>query len=131
MTGRKMTVGIIVGNRNFFPALLAKAGREDIIRLLAEKGYDAVVLTPEDTRFRRGRDTRGRQEMRCAVPRQPRPHRRRDRHPAELRRRTRDRQHAALRRPRRAGADPADARRGRQDDDPIPAGQLLRQDVGL
>ena len=51
MTDRKMTMGVIVGNRNFFPALLAKSGREDIIRVLADKGYDSVVLTPEDTRF--------------------------------------------------------------------------------
>ena len=51
MTDRKMTMGVIVGNRNFFPALLAKSGREEIIRVLADKGYDSVVLTPEDTRF--------------------------------------------------------------------------------
>jgi L-fucose isomerase-like protein len=51
MTDRKMTFGVIVGNRNFFPALLAKSGREDIIRVLGEKGHDCVVLTPEDTRF--------------------------------------------------------------------------------
>jgi L-fucose isomerase-like protein len=51
MTDRKMTMGVIVGNRNFFPALLAKSGREDILRALAKKGYDAVALTPEDTRY--------------------------------------------------------------------------------
>ena len=38
MTDRKMTMGVIVGNRNFFPALLAKSGREEIIRVLADKG---------------------------------------------------------------------------------------------
>ncbi|MGA2484868.1 MAG: fucose isomerase [Roseiarcus sp.] len=51
MTDRKMTMGVIVGNRNFFPALLAKSGREEIIKVLADKGYDSVVLTPEDTRY--------------------------------------------------------------------------------
>ena len=51
MADRKMTMGVIVGNRNFFPALLAKSGREEIIRVLADRGYDSVVLTPEDTRF--------------------------------------------------------------------------------
>jgi len=51
MTKRKMTMGVIVGNRNFFPALLAKAGREDIIRVLAKKGYDAIVLSLEDTKY--------------------------------------------------------------------------------
>ena len=81
--------------------------------------------------LRRGRDARRRQEMRRAVQGQSRPHRRRDRHLAELRRRARDRQHAALRRPRRSRAGPGDPRHGRQDDDPAPARQLLRQDVGL
>ncbi len=51
MTERKMTMGVIVGNRNFFPALLAKSGREEIIKVLADKGFDSVVLTPDDTRF--------------------------------------------------------------------------------
>ena len=51
MNDRKMTMGVIVGNRNFFPALLAKSGREEIIKVLADKGYDAIVLTPDDTRF--------------------------------------------------------------------------------
>ena len=51
MTERKMTMGVIVGNRNFFPALLAKSGREEIIETLARKGYDIVVLTPDDTRY--------------------------------------------------------------------------------
>ncbi len=51
MTKHKMTMGVIVGNRNFFPALLAKAGREDIIRVLAKKGYDAIVLSLEDTKY--------------------------------------------------------------------------------
>ena len=51
MTNRKLTLGVIVGNRNFFPALLAKAGREDIIGVLAKKGFDSVVLSPEETKY--------------------------------------------------------------------------------
>jgi L-fucose isomerase-like protein len=51
MTNRKMTMGVIVGNRNFFPALLAKTGRDDIIRVLAKKGFDAIVLSPEETKY--------------------------------------------------------------------------------
>jgi L-fucose isomerase-like protein len=51
MANRKMTLGVIVGNRNFFPALLAKTGREDIIRVLAEKEIDPIVLSPEETKY--------------------------------------------------------------------------------
>ena len=51
MANRKMTMGVIVGNRNFFPSVLCKAGREDIIRALAKKGIDAVCLTPEESSF--------------------------------------------------------------------------------
>jgi L-fucose isomerase-like protein len=51
MTNHKMTMGVIVGNRNFFPALLAKTGREDIIRVLAKKGFDAIVLSPDQTKY--------------------------------------------------------------------------------
>ena len=51
MTNRKLTLGVIVGNRNFFPALLARAGREDIIRVLTKKGCDLIVLSPEETKY--------------------------------------------------------------------------------
>ncbi|MFA5293058.1 MAG: L-fucose/L-arabinose isomerase family protein [Phycisphaerae bacterium] len=47
----KMTFGVIVGNRGFFPALLAKKGREDILNILKKNGYDAVCLTEKDTKF--------------------------------------------------------------------------------
>ena len=51
MTGnRKMTMGVIVGNRGFFPAALAEAGREAIIKTLSGAGIDVVVLTPEQSR---------------------------------------------------------------------------------
>jgi L-fucose isomerase-like protein len=45
------TFGVIVGNRGFFPAILARDGREEILRLLGQEGYKAVCLTPEDTKF--------------------------------------------------------------------------------
>ena len=47
---KKMTMGIIVGNRNFFPDILAKSGREDIVRVLNRKGIDTIVLTPEESK---------------------------------------------------------------------------------
>ena len=47
---RKMTMGLIVGNRGFFPAHLAKTGREEMIRVLQGAGMDVVVLGPEQSR---------------------------------------------------------------------------------
>ena len=45
------TLGLLVGNRGFFPAHLVKKGREEILAVLAEEGLKAVALTPEDTPF--------------------------------------------------------------------------------
>jgi L-fucose isomerase-like protein len=47
----KMTFGVIVGNRGFFPDHLAKSGREDIIATLNAAGYNAVCLTPEESKY--------------------------------------------------------------------------------
>ncbi len=50
MSARKMTMGIIVGNRGFFPDALAKTGREEMIRALESAGIGAVVLGPEESK---------------------------------------------------------------------------------
>jgi L-fucose isomerase-like protein len=50
MAEKKMTMGVIVGNRGFFPDQLAKVGREEMIRALAKAGMDCVVLTPEESK---------------------------------------------------------------------------------
>jgi L-fucose isomerase-like protein len=50
MAPRKTTMAVIVGNRNFFPDLLAKSGRDDIIRVLEAKGWDVVVMSPEHSK---------------------------------------------------------------------------------
>jgi L-fucose isomerase-like protein len=47
---RKMTMGVIVGNRGFFPDDLAKTGREDMIQALQKAGIDVVVLGPEQSK---------------------------------------------------------------------------------
>ncbi len=47
---KKMTMGVIVGNRGFFPDQLAKSGREEIIKALAKAGMDSIVLGPEDSK---------------------------------------------------------------------------------
>ncbi len=47
---KKMTMGVIVGNRGFFPDQLAKTGREEIIQALTKAGMDYVVMSPEDSK---------------------------------------------------------------------------------
>ncbi|MGH9493873.1 MAG: L-fucose/L-arabinose isomerase family protein, partial [Candidatus Sulfotelmatobacter sp.] len=49
-SGKKMTMGIIVGNRGFFPDQLARSGREEMIQALAKAGIDSVVLGTEDSK---------------------------------------------------------------------------------
>ena len=50
MSEKKMTMGVIIGNRGFFPDQLAKSGREEMIQALAKAGIDCVVLGPEDSK---------------------------------------------------------------------------------
>ncbi|HXW15742.1 MAG TPA: fucose isomerase, partial [Terriglobia bacterium] len=45
------TFGVIIGNRGFFPDILARDGREEILRVLEGEGYGSVCLTPADTKF--------------------------------------------------------------------------------
>jgi len=45
----KVTLGVIMGNRGFFPDHLVEEGRKEILKVLAEEGVDVVTLTPEDT----------------------------------------------------------------------------------
>src|ERR1700730_8514220 len=47
MGNSSMTMGLIVGNRGFFPDHLAKTGREEMIQVLQAAGIDVVVLGPE------------------------------------------------------------------------------------
>jgi L-fucose isomerase-like protein len=47
----KVTLGVIVGNRGFFPDHLCKTGREEVLRVLAEEGIEVVILGTEDTPF--------------------------------------------------------------------------------
>jgi len=50
MSNKKMTMGVIVGNRGFFPDQLAKSGREEMMQALAQAGIDCVVLGPEESK---------------------------------------------------------------------------------
>lgn len=47
----KVTFGVIVGNRGFFPDVLAKEGRKDILEVLKTNGYGAVALPMTETKY--------------------------------------------------------------------------------
>jgi len=51
MSAQRMTFGIIVGNRGFFPDHLAKTGREEILQVLNRAGFDAIVLGPDQSKY--------------------------------------------------------------------------------
>jgi len=46
---KQMTMGVLVGNRGFFPSHLATSGRLEIIAALEAAGIQPIVLTPEVT----------------------------------------------------------------------------------
>jgi L-fucose isomerase-like protein len=46
-----VTLGLIVGNRGFFPDHLCEAGRKTMLQVLEKKGIRVVALSPEDTKF--------------------------------------------------------------------------------
>ncbi|MHC4154537.1 MAG: L-fucose/L-arabinose isomerase family protein [Planctomycetota bacterium] len=48
---RKTTFGVIVGNRGFFPDILAKQGRKDILDVLRKNGFGVVALSMQDTKY--------------------------------------------------------------------------------
>lgn len=50
-TQKKQTFGLLVGNRGFFPDILAKEGRAALMALLKKMGYGVVALSEKDTKF--------------------------------------------------------------------------------
>ena len=49
MADRKITMGLIVGNRGFFPGHLAETGREEMLRAMKQAGIEAVVLPTDQS----------------------------------------------------------------------------------
>ena len=45
------TLGVIIGNRGFFPGHLCETGRKTILKVLAEEGIQTIALTPEDSTY--------------------------------------------------------------------------------
>jgi len=48
---KKMTFGLLVGNRGFFPDELAREGHKTLTGLLKKLGFNVVVLSQRDTKF--------------------------------------------------------------------------------
>ncbi|MGC9053760.1 MAG: L-fucose/L-arabinose isomerase family protein, partial [Candidatus Hydrogenedens sp.] len=48
---KDITFGVIVGNRGFFPDILAQEGHAEIKKLLKKLGFGVVVLNQEDTKY--------------------------------------------------------------------------------
>ncbi|HYV99566.1 MAG TPA: L-fucose/L-arabinose isomerase family protein [Gemmatimonadaceae bacterium] len=48
---RPVTVGVIVGNRGFFPGHLARTGRDEILKALAAEGIRTVILGVKETNY--------------------------------------------------------------------------------
>jgi L-fucose isomerase-like protein len=47
----KTTFGVIVGNRGFFPDVLAKEGRKNILEVLKKNGFGSVTLSMQETKY--------------------------------------------------------------------------------
>ena len=51
MNSQRPVLGIIIGNRDFFPDKLVGHARSDLTKLFEDQGVDAVVLGPTDTKL--------------------------------------------------------------------------------
>jgi len=47
---KHMTMGLIVGNRGFFPGHLAQSGREEMIQTLQQAGMNVIALDPSQSK---------------------------------------------------------------------------------
>ncbi|MHC4146225.1 MAG: L-fucose/L-arabinose isomerase family protein [Planctomycetota bacterium] len=48
---KKTTFGVIVGNRGFFPDVLAKQGRKNMLEVLKTNGFGSVALSMKETKY--------------------------------------------------------------------------------
>ncbi len=51
LSSAPITLGLIVGNRGFFPDHLAATGRQDMLRVLEQAGVKVIALTTEESKF--------------------------------------------------------------------------------
>ena len=128
---KQMTMGVLVGNRGFFPSHLATSGRLEIIAALEAAGIKPIVLTPEVTAHGAVETYEDAKKCAALFKSHADGHRRPHHHPAQLRRRARPGRRHPSRRSARPRAHSGHARRARQDVHRPPPRQLLRQDVHL
>ncbi len=48
---QQVTLGLIVGNRGFFPSHLCETGRATMLKVLEEEGINVIALSPDDTEY--------------------------------------------------------------------------------
>jgi L-fucose isomerase-like protein len=51
MNSASPTLGVIIGNRDFFPDQLVAEARDDVVKLFAQRGINAVMVSPEETKL--------------------------------------------------------------------------------
>ena len=51
MNAEKTKLGLLVGNRGFFPDHLCSDGRTIMLKVLEDAGYEIVALSTDDTAF--------------------------------------------------------------------------------
>lgn len=51
MSTPRTTLGVIIGNRDFFPDKLVAEARTDLTKLFADLDIDAVLLDPAETKL--------------------------------------------------------------------------------
>lgn len=59
-------LGLIVGNRGFFPDHLAATGRKEMLTVMQQAGIEVITVTPEETKF--GAVETFQEAKRCAFP---------------------------------------------------------------
>jgi L-fucose isomerase-like protein len=50
-TTTRPTIGLIVGNRGFFPGHLVQEGREQMLAVLEQEGFDVIALGVDESRY--------------------------------------------------------------------------------
>jgi len=51
MNKSSSTLGVIIGNRDFFPDQLVAEARQDILKVLGSRGVKPVMVSPEETKL--------------------------------------------------------------------------------
>ena len=51
MSQKHTTLGVIIGNRDFFPDVLVGEARKDLVKLCEQLEIKPVMLTPQDTKL--------------------------------------------------------------------------------